>query len=195
MLDFFRVFFQKKSVSKIVEEKALLSKSLFWYVISIGVILVGTTIGTFFEQIIFFLLGWQDLFSALFSTGTYFVLFLVLAIPGIIALAALVLVYFFVAKLLGGNAFDFPQFLSGFLVIAGSVGFISGLVSVLPFVRHLINFLVVLYGVFLYIKFISRYFSVSFGKAFIIWFLPTAVLGAIVFVIALVVGGLAFLLQ
>src|SRR3989344_8439608 len=99
---FLDVFFQKKTAADIVRARQSLSKSFSWFIAALGVFLAARTIGTLFEQAIFVLLGWQSIFGAFISTATFFVAFVLFAIPAIIMLVVLLFIYFIAAKIFGG---------------------------------------------------------------------------------------------
>ena len=189
---FLDVFFQKKTAADIVRARQSLSKSFSWFIAALGVFLAARTIGTLLEQAIFILLGWQGLFGAFISTTAFFVAFVLLAIPAIIALVALLFIYFIAAKIFGGRAMGFFQFFSDFLALFSSLVVVMGLVSLLPFIHYLINFFVLLYGIYLFIRLIEEYFFVSFFRAFFVWFAPTLLIFGAIAVIAIILAGIFF---
>ncbi|MEK6941583.1 MAG: hypothetical protein AABW85_01890 [archaeon] len=189
---FLDVFFQKKTAADIVRARPTLSKSFSWFIAALGVFLAARTIGTFFEQVIFVLLGWQGMFGAFFSTATFFAAFVILAIPAIIVLSVLLFFYFIAAKIFGGRAMDFFQFLSDSFVLFSSLVVVMGLVSLLPFIHYLVNFFVLVYGIYLFIRLVEEYFFVSFFRAFFVWFAPSLLVFCALAVIAIIFAGIFF---
>jgi len=194
MPEFLDIFLQKTTIAGIVNDRPPLSKSLIAYILSLAVVLIGITIGTLFEQIFFYLLGWKELIPALLEVFSTFTLHVLIAIPGLIGLIILIGVYFGFAKVLGGTSSNFKQFLSNYLLVLASVGIFVGIASMIPFLRHIVVFLLAVYGFFLLVKLISEYFSISFIKAFFAWFVPTALLGLVALLLATIVGTFLYIL-
>ena len=194
MPEFVDIFFQKTTIAGLVYDRPPLPKSLIAYILSLAVVLIGITIGTLFEQIFFYLLGWKELIPALLEVFSTFTLNVLIAIPGLIGLIILIGVYFGFAKVLGGTSSNFKQFLSNYLLVLASVGIFIGIASMIPFLRHIVVFLLAVYGFFLLVKLISEYFSISFIKAFFAWFVPTVLLGLVALLLATIVGTFLYVL-